>query len=105
MIDQMLIAMAYFDENGDVEPNFDNFLQTELASKGKVYARYQRETKNPSSENESTAVYAFLTQYFNKTNQAKNGKITKELLEKMDTSNPETTHFFDYINKEITLKK
>ncbi|HFK6436086.1 TPA: hypothetical protein ACGYOD_000843, partial [Listeria monocytogenes] len=22
-----------------------------------------------------------------------------------DTSNPETTHFFDYINKEITLKK
>ncbi|WP_262405585.1 hypothetical protein, partial [Listeria monocytogenes] len=25
--------------------------------------------------------------------------------EKMDTSNPETTHFFDYINKEITLKK
>ncbi|EAF0454961.1 glycoside transferase, partial [Listeria monocytogenes] len=44
-------------------------------------------------------------QYFNKTNQAKNGKITKELLEKMDTSNPETTHFFDYINKEITLKK
>ncbi|MBF2489514.1 glycoside transferase [Listeria marthii] len=105
MIDQMLIAIAYYDENGDIEPNFDNFLQTELASKGKIYARYQRETKKPSSENESTAVYAFLTQYFNKTNQAKNGKITKELLEKMDTSNPETTHFFDYINKEITLKK
>ncbi|MDT0000238.1 glycoside transferase [Listeria cossartiae subsp. cayugensis] len=105
MIDQMLIAIAYYDENGDIEPNFDNFLQTELASNGKIYARYQRETKKPSSENESTAVYAFLTQYFNKTNQAKNGKITKELLEKMDTSNPETTHFFDYINKEITLKK
>ncbi|MBC2329946.1 glycoside transferase [Listeria swaminathanii] len=105
MIDQMLIALAYYDENGDIEPNFDNFLQTELASKGKIYARYQRETKKPSTENESTAVYAFLTQYFNKTNQAKNGKITKELLEKMDTSNPETTHFFDYINKEITLKK
>lgn len=105
MIDQMLIAITYYDENGDIEPNFDNFLQTELASKGKIYARYQRETKKPSSENESTAVYAFLTQYFNKTNQAKNGKITKELLEKMDTSNPETTHFFDYINKEITLKK
>ncbi|HFT6045416.1 TPA: glycoside transferase [Listeria monocytogenes] len=105
MIDQMLIALAYFEENGDIEPNFDNFLQTELASKGKIYARYGRETKKPSTENESTAVYAFLTQYFNKTNQAKNGKITKELLEKMDTSNPETTHFFDYINKEITLKK
>ncbi|EMX5392820.1 glycosyl hydrolase family 8 [Listeria innocua] len=105
MIDQMLIAIAYYDENGTVEPNFDQFLQTELASKGKIYARYDRETKEPNSENESTAVYAFLTQYFNKTNQAKNGKITKELLEKMDTSNPETTHFFDYINKEITLKK
>lgn len=35
MIDQMLIAIAYYDENGDIEPNFDNFLQTELASKGK----------------------------------------------------------------------
>ncbi len=35
MIDQMLIALAYFEENGDIEPNFDNFLQTELASKGK----------------------------------------------------------------------
>ncbi|MHC6011250.1 glycoside transferase [Listeria innocua] len=105
MIDQMLIAIAYYDENGTVEPNFDQFLQTELTSKGKIYARYDRETKEPNSENESTAVYAFLTQYFNKTNQAKNGKITKELLEKMDTSNPETTHFFDYINKEITLKK
>ncbi|MGP2481199.1 hypothetical protein ACTUM2_15475, partial [Listeria monocytogenes] len=29
----------------------------------------------------------------------------KELLEKMDTSNPEPTHFFDYITKEITLTK
>ncbi|MBC1375468.1 glycoside transferase [Listeria sp. FSL L7-0091] len=105
MIDQMLIAIAYYDENGIVEPKFDQFLQTELASTGRIYARYNRETKNPNSKNESTAVYAFLTQYFNKTNQAKNGKITKELLEKMDTSNPETTHFFDYINKEITLKK
>ncbi|EFR96430.1 conserved hypothetical protein, partial [Listeria ivanovii FSL F6-596] len=39
-----------------------------------------------------------MTQYFNKTNQLKNGKPPKELLQKMDTSNPETTHFFDYIN-------
>ncbi|MBC1630257.1 glycoside transferase [Listeria welshimeri] len=105
MIDQMLIALAYYDKNGTIEPNFDKFLQTELASKGKIYARYDRDTQKPNSENESSAVYAFLTQYFNKTNQTKNGKITTELLSKMDTSNPETTHFFDYINKEITLKK
>lgn len=105
MIDQMLIAIAYYEENGFVEPTFDNFLQTELTSNGKIYARYNRKTKKPISKNESTAVYAFLTQYFNKTNQPKNGKITKGLLQKMDTSNPETTHFFDYINKEITLKK
>ncbi|MBC1719484.1 glycoside transferase [Listeria seeligeri] len=105
MIDQMLIAIAYYEKNGFVEPNFDNFLQTELTSNKKIYARYNRKTKKPTSENESTAVYAFLTQYFNKTKQPKNGKITKGLLQKMDTSNPETTHFFDYINKEITLKK
>ncbi|PZF90200.1 glycoside transferase [Listeria ivanovii] len=105
MIDQMLIALAYYAENGFTEPNFNKFLQEELSSKSKIYARYNRKTKKPTSENESTAVYAFLTQYFNKTNQPKNGKITKGLLRKMDTSNPETTHFFDYINKEITLKK
>lgn len=105
MIDQMLIAIAYYDENGFTEKNFNQFLLNELSSQGKIFARYDRNTEKPISENESTAVYAFLTQYFNKTNQLKNGKITKGLLQKMDTSNPETTHFFDYINKEITLTK
>ncbi|WP_258378543.1 hypothetical protein [Listeria ivanovii] len=82
MIDQMLIALAYYDENGFTEPNFNKFLQDELSSKNKIYARYNRKTKKPTSENESTAVYAFLTQYFNKTNQLENGKTPKSYYKK-----------------------
>ncbi|WP_099222253.1 glycoside transferase [Listeria costaricensis] len=103
MIDQMLIALAYVELNGKPEPHFDSFLQTELDQQGKIFGRYNRTSHKPESQMESTAVYAFLVQYFQKTKNTNHAKIAQGLLQKMDTSDPLTTHFFDYINKELVL--
>ena len=103
MIDQSLIAIAYFERMGQVEPNFQQFLEERLAEDGKIFARYYRDTGINSNENQSSAVYAFLLHYFELTGQSANAEKTRTLLRQMETFNPITTHFFDFINKELAL--
>ena len=103
MIDQSLIAVAYFRQVGEVEPNFQNFLQTRLEEDGKIFARYSRDTLRHVNENQSPATYAFLLHYFELTNQLNHAAKVRELLLLMETYNAEITHFFDFSNKKLAL--
>ena len=104
MIDQSLIAIAYFRHMGFVEPNFQRFLEDTLSIYGRVYARYDRHTAEPVNDNQSSATYAFLLHYFELTGQDERAAVVRALLEAMQTYDPETTHFFDFINRELGLR-
>jgi len=101
MIDQSLIAIAYFERMGYAEPNFHAFLEERFREDGVIFARYCRDTARNSNENQSSAVYAFLIRYFEITGQAGFAEKARGLLEGMDTGDAVSTHFFDFINREI----
>jgi len=103
MIDQSLIALAYFKRTGHVEPNFQQFLEERLHEDGIIFARYRRDTLERVNDNQSPATYAFLLEYFTITYQESHAATIRKLLKAMDTSNAEITHFFDFINKELAL--
>ncbi|WP_088808562.1 MULTISPECIES: glycoside transferase [Listeria] len=105
MIDQMLIAIQYVTLTHKKEPHFDAFLQSEWEQNNRVYARFYRDTKEPVESIESTAVYAMLTEYYTQTNQPDFYQKAMDKLNEMDTSNATTTHFFDYMHKELALIK
>lgn len=105
MIDQMLIAIEYKRVTYKKEPHFDAFLQREWAKNNRVHARYNRDTKTATNNVESTAVYALLAEYYEETGQKENYQKATDKLQMMDTSNALTTHFFDYMHKELVLIK
>ena len=104
MIDQSLIALAFFKHNGYKEPNFQLFLEGRLAEDGRIFARYSRDTTEPVDDRQSSATYAFLLHYFEISYQWEYASMIRDLLMTMETYNPEDTHFFDFINKELALK-
>lgn len=104
MIDQSLIAIAYFERTGTPEPNFQQFISGRLQEDGLIFARYNRDTLEKSNENQSSAAYAFLLHYFELTNQFDYAATVRDLLLAIETYDPETTHFFDFINKEMALR-
>ena len=104
MIDQSLIAIAFYKRTGRMEPNFQAFIVNRLAEDGHIYARYRRDTLERVSENQSSATYAFLLNYFELTGQQSQATIIRELLLAMQTYDPQTTHFFDFINKELAIQ-
>lgn len=105
MIDQLLIAISYTELLEKKENHFDRFLKQELQTKDQIYARYNRKTEVNMGENESTAVYALLVQYFELTKQTENKNWVLGKLKQMNTQNAQETHFFDYIHKELILTR
>ena len=103
MIDQTLIAIAFFERMGHVEPNFQQFLEESLMRDGVIFARYCRDTARNVNENESSATYAFLLHYFRITGQDELAVKAESLLNQMQTNDATTAHFFDFINKELAL--
>ncbi|MCL2398931.1 MAG: hypothetical protein FWC91_04185 [Defluviitaleaceae bacterium] len=103
MIDQSLIATAYFRRKNQVEPNFQQFLEDCLLKDGLIFARYNRNTLERTSDNQSSATYAFLLYYLEITNQLEYYAAVRKLLEAMQTYDPVTTHFFDFINRELAI--
>ncbi len=103
MIDQMLIAIQYVTLTHKKEPQFDAFLENEWNQNNRVYARFYRDTKEPVESMESTAVYALLAKYYTLTNQTDFYQKAMDKLNEMDTSDATTTHFFDYMHKELAL--
>ncbi|EUJ32942.1 hypothetical protein MFLO_04975 [Listeria floridensis FSL S10-1187] len=57
------------------------------------------------NETESTAVYALLVDYYRLTENPKKEAAALELLNTMRTDDATTTHFFDYIHKELVLAR
>ena len=103
MIDQTLIAIAFYKRVGHVEPHFQRFLEERLMEDGVIFARYYRDTGRNVNENESSATYAFLLHYFRVTGQPELAQKAEGLLLQMQTGDAVTAHFFDFINKELAL--
>ncbi|MCA1012287.1 glycosyl hydrolase family 8 [Halobacillus halophilus] len=62
MIDQILVALNQA-KWGSASSEFTNFVTEEMTTKGKLYGRYSLETKAPTVEYESPALYGFLILY------------------------------------------
>lgn len=97
MIDQALIAIVSEELTGQQDEAFYAFIDQEM-EKGKLYARYDRSTAAPRSDDESSSVYALLLPYVSKEVQRK----MTERLDQIDLTDAATTHVFDYLNEAIT---
>lgn len=96
MIDQALIAIVLEELTGKQDEAFYAFVYQEMG-KGKLYARYDRSTAAPRSDDESSSVYALLLPYVSKDIQRK----MTERLNQIDLTNAKTTHVFDFLNEAI----
>lgn len=96
MIDQALIAIVSEELTGKQDKAFYAFVYQEM-EKGKLYARYDRSTAAPRSDDESSSVYALLLPYVSKDIQRK----MTERLDQIDLTNAKTTHVFDFLNEAI----
>lgn len=96
MIDQALIAIVSEELTGERDQDFYTFINEEM-KKGKLYARYDRSTALPRSNDESSSVYALLLPYVSKDLQLK----MIERLDQIDLTDAETTHVFDFLNEAI----
>ncbi|MGX8176893.1 glycoside transferase [Exiguobacterium artemiae] len=96
MIDQALIAIVSEELTGKQDEAFYAFVYQEMG-KGKLYARYDRSTAAPRSDDESSSVYALLLPYVSKDIQRK----MTERLNQIDLTNAKTTHVFDFLNEAI----
>ncbi|HAZ38856.1 MAG TPA: hypothetical protein DCY39_03090 [Exiguobacterium sp.] len=96
MIDQVLIARLQFEVTGHVDSEFSRFITRELHS-GKVYTHYVRASKLPSSQVESSSVYALLLPLVSSSERS----IIFKRLDSIDTTNPRSVHIFDVLNKAI----
>ncbi|KIL43129.1 hypothetical protein KR50_35320 [Jeotgalibacillus campisalis] len=104
MIDQLLIAINR--ENiGYPSEIFKTWCLNEWKHEGKIYGRYDRQTKTASVTYESLAVYYYLNTYFQKINEP---DLAKEVLEHAELLASESTigeaHFFDYIHFQLMKK-
>ena len=97
MIDQALIAIVSEELTGQQDEAFYAFIDQEM-EKGKLYARYDRLTAAPRSDDESSSVCnALLLPYVSKEVQRK----MTERLNQIDLTDAATTHVFDYLNEAI----
>lgn len=101
MIDQLLIAINR--ENlGYPSERFKSWSLNEWKDNGRIYGRYDRQTRNASVTYESLAVYYYLNAYFQKINEPGLAKEVQEHAEMLASgSTIEEAHFFDYIHFQL----
>lgn len=105
LIDQLLIALNR--ENIDQpSPSFEEWVTTEWRNQGKLYGRYNRETKEATVNYESLSVYYFLQQYFREINENDlANEVVKHAQQLADESTIDKAHFFDYIHYQQMLEE
>jgi hypothetical protein len=103
MIDQALIAIAYFQRTGNIQPSFHEFVLQRLAEDGVIFARYSRCGNTVTSYYTSSSVYGLLLHYFQLTDEWQTAETVRTLLLNMPTYDATVAHFFDFMNKELAL--
>src|SRR5699024_9210182 len=100
---QLLIALNRADL-GEDSSLFNEWLIHEWEREGKIFGKYQRETREKSVHYESLSVYYYLATYFKVINQndleTEVIDRTKQLTKK---TNSTEVHFFDFIHARKLL--